>query len=91
MKPTIFFISAVLFLSFSFTEGQIIDTPYGKAEIIGLNNWSLQQLLDTLTIKAPGKSIDQCAAILKKIGFPDASVVRYFNKDGNFYSVVTIV
>ena len=91
MRSMIFFIAAIYFSLFSYSKGQIIDTPYGKAEILGLNSWSLHQLLDTLSIKAPGKSIDRCAAILKRIGFPDASVYRYFNKDGKFYSVVTIV
>ena len=85
------FIAVIYLALFSYSEGQIIDTPHGKAEVLGFHSWSLQQLLDTLSLKAPGKSIDQCAAILKRIGFPDASVSRSFSKDGKFYSVVTIV
>ena len=76
---------------FSYAFSQILETPYGKAEVLGLKNWSLQKLLDTLSVRAPGISVDQCAVDLKQIGFPEASVIRYFDQDNKYYSVVTLV
>ncbi len=83
-------IAALLIFSSCF-YGQVIDTKFGKAEIIGLKHWSLERLLDTLSVKFPGLSVDKCAANLKDAGFADASVIRYFDRDKKFYSVVTII
>ncbi len=69
---------------------QIVQTPLGTAEVIGLRNWTLQRLLDTLRIRRPGVSIDKCAAELRAIGFPDVLVQRYFD-NGKFYSLVAVV
>ncbi len=80
-----------IFLLFSTSHSQVIETQYGKAEVLGLQNWSLQRLLDTLAVKAPGLSVDRCAAKLQDLGFPDAAVHRYYDNDGQFYSVVTII
>jgi len=91
MRKIIYLFFSLFFAFFSLLNAQIVETPFGKAEILGLKNWSLQKVLDLLAVKAPGKSIDKCAADLKQIGFPDASVIRYFDKDGKFYSVVTLV
>jgi hypothetical protein len=82
---------SVWFFSDSEIRAQIVETPYGKAEVLGLRTWSLQRLLDTLSVKAPDKSIDKCAVDLKQIGFPDAAVRRYFSEKGKFYSVVTVI
>ncbi len=70
---------------------QIVETPLGKAEVIGLKSWTLQQVLDTLNSKLPNTSIDKCATNLTYIGYADAAVTRYFAEDGKFYSVVTLV
>jgi hypothetical protein len=91
MRKFIYSFFLLFFAFFSLLSAQIVDTPFGKAEVLGLKNWSLQKVLDLLAAKAPGKSIDKCAVDLKEIGFPDASVKRYMDKDGKFYSVVTVV
>ncbi len=80
----------ILFLS-SICYCQVIDTQFGKAEVLGLKHLKLQELLDLLSVKAPEISVDKCASTLKKIGFPDASIMRYYDEDGKFYSVVTII
>jgi hypothetical protein len=91
MRKFIYLFFPLFFAFFSILNAQIVDTPFGKAEVLGLKNWSLQKVLELLAAKAPGKSIDKCAVDLKQIGFPDASVRRYMDKDGKFYSVVTVV
>lgn len=70
---------------------QIIETPRGKAEVLGLKVLTLQQVLDTLSVKLPGASIDKCATNLKYIGFPEASVKLNLAEEGKFYTVVTLV
>ncbi len=93
MRPLSRFIVilSIFFMSYSLLQGQVVETPLGRAEVIGLKTWTLQQVLDTLSIKAPGIAIDKCAAILKDVGFADASVVRYLDDRQKFYSVVTVI
>lgn len=69
---------------------QMVNTPLGRAEIIGLRYWTLQRLLDTLAVRRPGVPVDKCAAELRAAGFPDVLVQRYF-EDGGFYSLVAVV
>jgi len=65
---------------------QVIETPKGKYEFIGLTSWKPQKLIDTLY------AIDHpCAAILRsKLGFADASVVVYMDGERP-YTVITVL
>ncbi|WP_457565510.1 hypothetical protein, partial [Caldithrix abyssi] len=84
---TIIFLLLLICLS----GAQVIDTPDGKVEFIGLRRWSVEKIIDTLAVIAPGVSIDRCAGLLKEAGFPEASLFKYSWKNGKMYSVITIV
>lgn len=63
----------------------------GKVEFVGLNNWFVDALVDTLQSISPDQSLHACAADLRyKLGFADASAIGYFN-DGDLYTVITVI
>lgn len=73
------------------TLAQVIQTPKGPVEFIGLTSWSPQKLYDTLQVIAPNKPIAACAADLRfKLGFADASVVLDYD-NGKLYTLITVV
>jgi hypothetical protein len=75
---------------------QIIETPEGRVEFIGLHHWTPQQVRDTLATLQPDVSLSSsaCAAILQmQAGFPQAAVNRFAAADGHFeaHVVITLV
>lgn len=76
-------IAASLLLAFAPTilpAQQVIDTPRGPLELIGLRRWTYQMLEDSLARYAPGETLRShaCAGVLQEmLGFPSASVVQY--------------
>lgn len=72
-------------------SAQIVDTPEGKVEFIGLDRWNVEKIKAVMAEKAPGKPLGQCAAVLEQIGFPSASSASVGKIDGKEYQVVTLV
>ena len=71
---------------------QVLDTPFGKVEFIGLHNWKAQQLYDSIRSINPTKPIVGCAyEITSKLGFAGASVVIVQWTEKEKYSIVTVV
>lgn len=55
----------------------VLESPQGRIEIIGLRQWTIRMLEDSMAAKAPGESLQShaCAAVLQqKLGFPAAAV-----------------
>ncbi|HEX8637213.1 MAG TPA: hypothetical protein VF692_04045 [Pyrinomonadaceae bacterium] len=73
------------------SSAQIVDTPEGKVEFIGLDKWNVERIKAVMAEKAPGKPLGQCAAVLVEIGFPSASSASVGKVDGKDYQVVTLV
>ena len=87
----VFLYCVLLLLTASPIQGQIVDTEQGKVEFIGLEQWTVTSLVDTLRALEPDRSLHACAAILTdKLGFSDASVIIYPGEDG-MYTVVTVI
>ncbi len=81
----------LLFLMASPTRGQVVESERGKVEFIGLEQWTVTSLVDTLRALEPNRSLHACAAVLTdRLGFPDASVIIYPGEEG-MYTVVTVV
>jgi len=58
----------------------IISLPGKSVEVLGLRNWTLEMLQDSMAKYAPGESLGShaCAAVLRyKLGFPDAAAYYY--------------
>jgi hypothetical protein len=58
----------------------IITLPGKSVEVLGLRNWTLEMLQDSMARYAPGESLGShaCAAVLRyKLGFPDAVAYYY--------------
>lgn len=70
---------------------QIVQTTHGPVEFIGLNRWTVEMIRDTMAVRAPGKPLGQCAAVLQEIGFPAASSSHMMGPNGREYVVVTVV
>ena len=72
----------------------VLPLPGGGAvEVIGLRQWTLQMLQDSLARHAPGTTLQShaCAAALRyKLGFADASAVRHV-RNGVVQRVVVTV
>lgn len=91
MKKLLLLISLSIFIFFDFTYAQVIDTERGKVEFVGLNKWSVDELVDTLRSISPNQSLHACAADLRyKLGFADASAIGYFD-NGDIYTVITVI
>ena len=70
---------------------QVIDSPRGKIEFIGLQKWNAKQLYDSIQALEPGKPFHACAGTIRsKLSFPSAAVVGSF-ENNNMYTVVTVV
>ena len=65
------------------------DTTPG-IEFIGLKQWTVQMIRDTMAVKAPGAPLGQCAVLLEAIGFPSASSAEFI-REGHRHIVVTLV
>jgi hypothetical protein len=53
---------------------QIVDTPEGKAEFVGLRHRTPEQVLEMLSKEGGEKPLHLCIATLVKLGFPAANV-----------------
>jgi hypothetical protein len=70
----------------------ILHLPGKEVEVLGLRNWTLEMLQDSMAKYAPGESLSShaCAAVLRyKLGFPDA--VAYYYSATVVDSVVRVV
>lgn len=91
MKKLVLLIILCIIAFIDFTYAQVVDTERGKVEFVGLNNWSVDALVDTLRSISPDQSLHACAADLRyKLGFADASAIGYFI-DGDIYTVITVI
>ncbi|MBK8006065.1 MAG: hypothetical protein IPK12_19690 [Gemmatimonadetes bacterium] len=55
-----------------------LDARSGRYEVIGLHDWTLPQLLDSLAAHDASLTSQTCAVTLRQsLGFPDVSVVLY--------------
>ena len=75
----------------SFASAQVVVTPQGQVEFIGLKRWTVQMIRDSMAVHAPGKPLGQCAVVLRNLGFPsaDAREVRIAGEPA--LTVVTLV
>lgn len=93
MRYTIFlFLFIGILLNIEPAHGQVVDTKIGKVEFIGLEQWEVSELVDTLRAISPRQSIHACAADLRlKLGFIDASAIGYYDKNHDIYTVITVI
>ncbi len=89
MKNTRLFIVLFFLFTFSFA-GIVVKTKNKKIEILGLKSWSLKKLMIIYKGKFPEDELDKCAINFKILGFPDASIVHYLEKN-SVYSVITLI
>ena len=78
-------------------RAQVIETPRGTVEFIGLKSWTPEMISTKLGYDSPDK-MHHCAAQLKdKLGFADASVIHYITTLADLgdkeklYTVITVV
>lgn len=75
---------------------QVLDGPHGPVEFIGLQDWTAQELFDSIRELEPDRPFHACAAVMKQqLGFPDAAAFLYFtgsledlDQSSNRYTVV---
>lgn len=56
-------------------SAQVVDTPEGTVEFIGLQSWTVQMIRDSMAVHAPDKPLGQCAGELVALGFPSAQAL----------------
>ena len=62
--------------------GQVLEGPEGPVEIIGLERWTAQGLLDAIQETAPDQPLHACAVTMKfELGFADAAVFGWVDAD----------
>jgi hypothetical protein len=69
---------------------QVVATPEGPVEFIGLKRWTVQMIRDTMAVKAPGQPLGQCAEVLRQVGFVSASAVGMVDAAGP-RTIVTVI
>lgn len=73
-------------------RAQVVETPEGKVEFIGLERWTIEDIKKAMAEKAPGQPLGGCAAVLQQdLGFPSASVIQVQTPDQPPYTVVAVV
>ncbi|MGE3799847.1 MAG: hypothetical protein AB7H80_02390 [Candidatus Kapaibacterium sp.] len=66
----------------SILKAQVVQTPSGPLEFIGLKNWSAQQLWDSIYARYPDEGAHACMSVLREeFGFQDALVVLFPEDD----------
>lgn len=66
---------------------EVLRLPGKMVEVIGLRQWTLAMLQDSLAALTPRESLTShaCAVVLRyKLGFPDAAAVGYQTMAGRF-------
>jgi hypothetical protein len=79
------------FLLVPAAAAQVIQTPEGKAEFIGLKSLTAEELMSRLAEHDKPKKPHLCAATLKQVGLADAAVEWTFQEDKSLVIVVTCV
>jgi hypothetical protein len=73
-------------------SAQVVETPTGVVEFIGLDSWTIDMIRDSLAIHSPGTPLDECAVTLQqKLRFAGASVQRFSMPDQPRYTIITVV
>lgn len=70
-------------------SAQVVRTSAGSVEFLGLESWTPARIEHRLGYTSTEK-LHYCAADLKKLGFPEVSVIGY-SEHGRRYTVVTVV
>jgi hypothetical protein len=70
-------------------RAQVVRTSLGSVEFLGLEKWTPAQIQERLGYTSPDQ-LHYCAADLKKLGFPEASVFGY-SEHGRRITVVTVI
>ena len=79
-------------ITFSSSEGlsQVIETPKGKIEFVGLENWNLAMIQEKLKYDSPDKIFFAQHDLTDKLGFAGVSCVIYL-EDGKPYKFLTVI
>jgi hypothetical protein len=82
----------LLFLSLpSALRAQVVETPTGTVEFIGLESWTVEMVRDSMDVHAPGEPLGQCAAVLRSLGFVSASARVVTEQGVEPRTIVTVV
>lgn len=91
MSRFILTLVGVILVSPATLPAQVVETPEGAVEFIGLQRWTIPMIQDSMAVHAPGKPLGQCAAVLKELGFVSASALLSEGPDGTQRTIVTVV
>jgi hypothetical protein len=69
--------------------GQVVETSSGSVEFLGFEKWTPTEIQKRLGYTSADK-LHYCAADLKKLGFPEVSVIGY-SDHGRRNTIVTVV
>ena len=76
ITSSILFLCVILFSLASHAETQVVETPEGSVEFIGLERWTVESLLDSLSVRSQRITPSQYPSALRELGFPRAAVDR---------------
>jgi hypothetical protein len=72
-------------------RAEVVETPEGTVEILGLKSWTLEKIQRALAERFPGTSPGLSATTLGELGFPSVGVQNETRPDGRTYTVITVV
>ena len=77
--PAVVGVLGLMALATSQGAAQVLDGPHGPVEFIGLQDWTAQELFDSIRELEPDRPFHACAAVMtQQLGFPDAAAFLYF-------------
>lgn len=92
MKRASALLSAALLFSLTLPAvAQVVETPEGPVEFVGLEKWTVDDVKKVMAEKAPGEPLGRCGAVLQEAGFPSAIAGFYPQPDGKIYTVTKVV
>lgn len=88
-RLSILFAAGLIGIATPMACGQVVHTSTGSVEFLGLENWTPAEIQQRLGYSSSDR-LHYCAADLKKLGFPEVSVIGYSDHEGR-HTVVTVV
>jgi hypothetical protein len=72
-------------------RAEVVETPEGTLEVLGLESWTVEKIRLALAERFPGVPPELSAMALGELGFPSVSIQSELRPEGRTYTVITLV
>lgn len=72
-------------------SAQVVETPQGMVEFVGLEQWSVSQVMDSIAVRTPDARPAQYAMALRELGFARAQATPLLEVQPDPVTLITVV